>query len=118
VESSVIRGKWCEFDKIQIRVLKITEAAKAFYNSNPELHSTSISWENFKAKFLNRFRDVRSDHYHFMQLQTTNQMKDETPHKFLDRCRSLAMKTVPKVEDPLFQKFHYDQANGCYCRHL
>ena len=51
-----------------------------------------------------------SDQYHFMQLQTARQKKDENPQEFLDRCRSLAMKTVPKVEDPALQKFHYDQA--------
>jgi len=45
-----------------------------------------------------------------MQFQTARQKKDETPQEFLDRCRSLAMKTVPKVQDHLFQKFHYDQA--------
>jgi len=33
-----------------------------------------------------------------MQLQTAKQQKDETPREFLDRCRSLAMKTVPKRE--------------------
>ena len=32
------------------------------------------------------------------------------PQEFWDRCSSLAMKTVPKVEDPLLQKFHHDQA--------
>jgi len=108
VESSAIIGNWSQSDKIQITVLKLTEVAKAFYSSNPELHSTSISWENFKVKFLHRFRDVRSDQYHFMQLQTVKQQKDETPREFLDRCRLLAMKTVPKVEDPLLQKFHYE----------
>ena len=45
-----------------------------------------------------------------MQLQTAKQQKNKTPREFLDRCRSIAMKTVPKVEDPLLQKFHYDQA--------
>jgi hypothetical protein len=45
-----------------------------------------------------------------MQLQTAKQQKHETPREFLDRCRSLAMNTVPKVEDPVLQKFHYDQA--------
>jgi hypothetical protein len=90
--------------------LKITEVSKAFYNSNPELHNRGISWENFKARFLHRFRDVRSGQYHFMQLQRARQKKDETPQQFLDRCRSLAMKTDPKVEDRLLQKFHYDQA--------
>jgi len=110
VESSAIIGNWSQFDKIQITVLKLAEVAKAFYSSNPQLHSTNISWENFKAKFLRRFRDVRSDKYHFMQLQTAKQQKDETPREFLDLCHSLAMKTVPTGEDPLFQKFHYDQA--------
>jgi len=63
VESSAIIGNWSDFDRIQIAVLKLTEVAKAFYSSNPELHSTRISWENFKVKFLHRFRDVRSNHY-------------------------------------------------------
>ena len=45
-----------------------------------------------------------------MRLQTAKQKRAETPQEFLDRCRSLAMKTVPKVDDPLLQKFHYDQA--------
>jgi hypothetical protein len=90
--------------------LKIAEVANAFYSSSPELQNTCISWEHFKAKFLHRFRDFRSDQYHFMQLQTAKQKKDETAQEFLDRCHSLAMKTVPKVEDPLLQKLHYDQA--------
>jgi len=51
VESLAIIGNWRQFDKIQITVLKLTEAAKEFYSSNPELHSTSISWVNFKVKF-------------------------------------------------------------------
>jgi len=110
VESVAALGNWSETDKKQITVLKLTEVAKAFYSSNPELHDTSISWENFKTKFLHGFRDVRNDQYHFMQLQTAKQQKHETPREFLDRYRSLALNTVPKVEDPLLQKFHYDQA--------
>jgi len=64
----------------------------------------------FQGQNLQRFRDVKSDQYHFMQLQTDKQQKDETPREFLDRCRSLAMKTIPNVEEPLLQKFHYDQS--------
>jgi hypothetical protein len=90
--------------------LKITEVERVLFSSSPELRSTEISWEEFKAKFLHRFRDVRSEQYHFMQLQTTRQKKYENPQEFLDRCLSLAMKTVPKVEEPAFQKCHYDQA--------
>ena len=73
MESSAKIGNWSEFDKIQITVLKLTEVAKVFYSSNPELQNTGISWENFKAKFLHRFRDVRSDQHHLMQLQTAKQ---------------------------------------------
>ena len=51
VESSAIIGNWSDFDRIRITVPKLTEVAKAFYSSNPELHSTSISLENCKAKF-------------------------------------------------------------------
>ena len=118
VKSVATIGNWSDFYKIKVTVLQLTEVAKAFYSSNPELHSTRISWENFKAKFLHRFRNVRNYQYHFMQLQTAKQQKHENPPEFLDRCLSLVMNTVPKVEDPLLQKFHYDQVQRCYCRHL
>ena len=109
VESSARIGYWSDPNKIQISILKISEVAKAFFNSSPELQKADIIWEDFKAKFLHRFRDVRNYQYHFMRLQTARQKRAETPQEFLDRCRLLAMKTVPKVDDPLLQKFHYDQ---------
>jgi hypothetical protein len=61
VELSARVGSWNSVNKIQVTVLKLTEAAKAFYSSNLELYATGISWENFKDKFLYRFRGVRSD---------------------------------------------------------
>ena len=48
VESSVTIRNWSQFDKILNTVLKLTEVAKAFYSSNPQLHSTSISCENLR----------------------------------------------------------------------
>ena len=108
VESSARIGNWNDVDKIQISVLKLKETAKTFYSSNLELHATGVSWGKFKVKFLYRLRDVRSVRYHFMQLQTARQRKGETLQEFLDCCRSLAMKTACKVEDPLLQKIHYD----------
>jgi hypothetical protein len=51
VESSAKKGCWSDFDKIQFTVLKITEVAKAFYSSNPELQNTDISWENLWQNF-------------------------------------------------------------------
>ena len=52
VESSALIGNWSQFAKVKITVLKLTEVAKAFYNSKPQLHSTSISRENCKDKFF------------------------------------------------------------------
>jgi len=110
VESTAKIGNWSDSDRKQITVLKLTDVARAFYSSNRDLRSTTITWEDFKLKFLDRFRDVRSDQYHFTKLQRARQLKDETPQIFLDRCRSLAMKTAPKVEDAQLQKFHSNQA--------
>jgi len=115
VESSARIGCWSEFDKIQITILKLSDVAKIFCSSNPKLQKADISWENINAKFLHRFRDVKSDQYHFMQLQTARQKKDETTQEFLDRCRSLAMKTVPKLEDPLLKNFIMTKLKGYYC---
>jgi hypothetical protein len=110
VQSVAKIGNWNESDQKQAAILKLTDAARAFYSSNPDLHSQTISWGDFKKKFQQRFREVRSDQYLFGRLQRARQQKDEDPQSFLDRCRSLAMKTVPKVEDEQQQKFHYDQA--------
>jgi hypothetical protein len=53
---------------------------------------------------------VKTDQYHFTQLQTARQGKDETPQEFADRCRNLAQRTVPQVEDPVIQRIYYEQA--------
>jgi hypothetical protein len=42
-------------------VLKLTEFAKGFYDSNLELQGNEITWENIKGKFLHRFKVVRND---------------------------------------------------------
>jgi hypothetical protein len=71
-ENTVKVGNLGPIDKIQIVVLNLTEVAKVFYNSNLELHANDITWENFKGKFLHRFRDVRNDQYHLIKLQTAS----------------------------------------------
>jgi len=59
----------------------------------------------FKTIFRGRFRDKRSDKFHFMLLELPGQKKGETPQGFADRCRSLTQKTIVKVEDPGLQIF-------------
>jgi hypothetical protein len=110
IEGTAKIGNWSQIDKIQVAVLKLTDAARSFYNSASELHSSEVTWNQFKAAFHKRFRDVRSDQFHFMQLQSARQKKGETPQEFADRCRGLAQKTIVQVDDPVLQKFHYEQA--------
>jgi hypothetical protein len=88
----------------------LTDTAKAFYSGCVELHAPDITWENIKAQFFKRFRDVRNDQFHFVQLQTARKMANGAPRELADRCLFLAQRTVKKVEDPILQKCHVDQA--------
>ena len=101
IEDSAKIGNWSEADQILVCALKLTDTARAFYSSTPELRDPAITWLALKAHFLKRFRDVRDDQYHCTQLHMARQCKDETPAKFLDRCRLLARLTVPCTSDPV-----------------
>lgn len=111
VESTAGIGNWSDSDKIRITVLKLTDVAKAFYCSSRVLQNVNVTWDAFKATFMHRFRDVRPPQFHYVQLQSARQHRDESPQDFADRVRALAMKTVPRVDDPQLQRFHYDQAD-------
>jgi hypothetical protein len=87
--------------KIQLVVLKVTDAARSFYTSASELHSSEVTWNQFKAAFHKRFRHVQSDQFHFMQLQSARQEKGESPQDFMDRCCSVAPKMIVQVDDPV-----------------
>ena len=111
IEITARIANWSQEEMVRIAVLKLTHTTTAFYTVNLELHNEKITWTAFKAAFYKRFRDVRTDQFHFTQLQMAKQRKDESPQEFADRCRMLALKTVPQVEDPAVQNLHYDQAD-------
>jgi hypothetical protein len=46
-----------------------------------------------------------------MRLQTARQGRNESPQQFADRCRALSQKIVCKVDDPLVQRVHYENAD-------
>jgi len=110
IEGSAKIGHWAEADCLQVAVLKLAESARTFYFSCPELHGESVTWQTFKAIFRERFKDVRTDQFHYMQLQTARQRRNEGPQKFTDRCRALAQKLVCKVDDPQAQRIHQENA--------
>jgi hypothetical protein len=102
---------WEQSDKIRIAVLKLTGAAKLFYNRCPELHTEDVNWDKFKDAFNQRFKDTHSDQFHFMQLQTARQKKNESPRDFRDGCRGLTQKVMCKVDDPAAQRIHRENAD-------
>lgn len=110
IEGSAEIGNWTEADRKQVCALKLTDAARAFYSATPELRDPNTTWPDFKLRFLQRFRDVRSTQYHFGQLYMARQKKTETAQEFLDRCRLLARRTVPCTTDPLLQQAYNQQA--------
>ena len=75
-----------------------------------ELHGDQVTWAKFKSVFQHRFRDVHTDQYHFTQLHTARQDRDESSQEFADRCRGLSQKIVCKVDYTLAQRIHYENA--------
>jgi hypothetical protein len=90
--------------------MRLTDVAGIFYNGALKLHGNDVSWTIFKNAFYQRIRDVSTDQFHFTQMQSAKQRKDESPQEFADRWRNLAYKTVLNVEDPVQQKWHYEQS--------
>ena len=82
IEGSASIGNWTEADQKQVCALKLTDAARAFYSATPELRDPTISWQDFKVRFLQRFRDVRSVQYHFGQLYMARQRKGKPRMNF------------------------------------
>jgi hypothetical protein len=110
IEGSAAIGYWTPADMKQVCALKLTDAARAFYIATPELKDPKTSWQDFKSRFLQRFRDVRSVQYHFGQLYMARQKKSETAQEFLDRCRLLARRTIPCDTDAALQQVYNQQA--------
>ena len=65
IEGSAAIGNWTQADMKHVCALKLTDAPRAFYSAIPELRSPNTTWQDFKSRFLQRFRDVRSAQYHF-----------------------------------------------------
>ena len=55
IEVSEKIANWSEADQILVCALKLTDAARAFYNVTPELRDPTITWQAFKAHFLKGF---------------------------------------------------------------
>ena len=82
-----------------------------FYKCCDELHEKGATWETFKEAFRQRYRETHTSQYHFTQLQTARQARNESPQQFADRCRSLARKVMLQSADPQIQRIHKENAD-------
>jgi len=76
-----------------------------------QLHTKDASWQDIKGAFRERFRDVHSDQYHYMKLQTAKQGRNEGPMEFADRYKELAQRVMSKVNNPIAQQIHRENAD-------
>jgi hypothetical protein len=111
IEGSASIGNWSESDCKHICILKLTDAAKAFYNASIELRDPNITWQNFKLAFGKGFSDFRSCQYYFMELRLAKQAKNETPQDFFERIRILVHHTFPTTDDPEIRKIYQKEAD-------
>jgi len=111
IDRAALIGKWQDTDSLNIAVLCLEDPAKAFYKACTQLYTKDASWQDFKNAFRERFRDVHSDQYHFTKLQTARQAKNEGPMEFADRCKGLAQRVMSKVNDPVAQQIHRENAD-------
>ena len=111
IEAAAKIGRWNENDQREVAVLRLSGSANLFYKCCDELHEKGATWETFKEAFRQRYRDIHTDQYHFTQLQTARQARNESPQQFADRCRSLAQKVMIKSADPQIQRIHKENAD-------
>jgi hypothetical protein len=75
LESTARVGNWAQEDLIRIAAVRLTDVARIFYIGALELHGNDVTWTTFKNAFYQSFRDVRTDQFHFTQLNQLNKEK-------------------------------------------
>jgi len=54
-------GRLSAKDEVRLARLKLSGAARIFYASQPELRAGDTSYADFRAAFVNRFKDKHTD---------------------------------------------------------
>jgi hypothetical protein len=74
---------------VQIAALKLTDQDRLFNNACQGLHAEDTTHQKFKEVFRQRFKDIHTDQYHYMKLQTARQGRNEDTQVFAERCPAL-----------------------------
>jgi hypothetical protein len=80
-------GQWDEAACLQVAILRLLDPAKTFYNSSLQLHAEDMMWDRFRKAFPEIFKEAHTAQYHFTELQTAREAKNEGPQEFADHCR-------------------------------
>ena len=103
IDEAAEMGRLSSKDKVRLARLKLRGVAKSFYSTQQGLKGDDVEYADFKANFVQRFKDKQVDQYHYTRLHNASQEKDESPEMYLDRLRKLCQKTVPQTENPVEQ---------------
>ena len=76
------------------RAFETGRLSQDFYKGFHKLYADGLTWQQLKIVLRNRHKDVRTDQYHYMKLQTARQANNEHPQAFADRFRQVAHKIV------------------------
>jgi hypothetical protein len=62
-------------DMIRLTRLKLRGTARVFYSAQAQLKAYDVTYEEFRARFVNRFKHKHTDRYHYVRVQNTSQEK-------------------------------------------
>jgi hypothetical protein len=103
VDEAAEMGRLSTKDKLRLARLKLKGVAREFYTTQPGLKGDDVEYADFKAAFVQRFKDKQTDQYNYTRLQNASQEKNESPEIFLDRLRKLCQRTIKRTENPVEQ---------------
>jgi hypothetical protein len=104
IDEAAEMGRLSTKDKLRLARLKLRGAAKCFYSTQLDLKGDDVEYADFKAAFIQRFKDKQRDQYNYTRLQNASQEKDESPELYLDRLRKLCQTGNPVEQAVLNRK--------------
>jgi hypothetical protein len=66
-------GRLSSKDKFWLARLKLRGAARVFYSVEQRLRADDVTYEEFRATIVNRFKDKHTDQYHYGRVQNASQ---------------------------------------------
>jgi len=100
VERSAEAGNWSDQNRVSLAILKLEDTARVFVETDPELQKKDLKWSELKAALQRRFKDPKTEQYHYVALHSAKQKPNEAVLAFADRCRMLAQKVTSQIENP------------------